>query len=482
LQDSKSEDAETSLTHNSRATANPTALEVEAHSIEFVPLSERYGRPIRLFTIWFSVNISIVCAAAGALGVNGGLSFSWTFLAVVLGNGIGTIVMAAHSAQGPHLGVPQMIQSRAQFGVLGAALPLIAVVITYMLYTAADGLVVEKTINTLLGVTSNTSLIIFGAITLLVSYIGYELIHRIAAILAVLSALLFLTVAVIFMWHGGTASVPHPVHGGFNREVFMATITQAAGWSLSFGPYVADYSRYLSPNVKTSTTFWYTAAGCFLGAVLTMAFGAYIAISDSTAGDDLGGIIVSTIPGLHTIVRLVIVFGVLVGNVMNVYSAYMSTATIFAGIRKARVLTKSTKFLTMTVVTTLSTAIAWLGQGHFDQYFGDVLGIMVYMLVPWSAINLADYYLVRHGRYDVRQFYELRGIYGVFRWRTIAIYAVSILAEAPFMSLTGYKGPMARLLDADLAWAVGLIVSGACYVAVERGRLLRHPSKIRPLY
>ncbi len=35
---------------------------------------------------------------------------------------IGTLFMAFHSAQGPQLGLPQMIQSRPQFGYVGALL------------------------------------------------------------------------------------------------------------------------------------------------------------------------------------------------------------------------------------------------------------------------------------------------------------------------------------------------------------------------
>ncbi len=117
-------------------------MAIETHSIGFIPESERYGHPRRLFTVWFGTNLSIVCMTVGMLGVFAGLSFGWALLALVIGNAIGTVFMAAHSAQGPHLGIPQMIQSRAQFGVLGAALPLLAVVVTYTLYNAANGAVV----------------------------------------------------------------------------------------------------------------------------------------------------------------------------------------------------------------------------------------------------------------------------------------------------------------------------------------------------
>lgn len=40
--------------------------------------------------------------------------------------------MALHSAQGPRLGIPQMIQSRAQFGFCGAILPILLVILMYV--------------------------------------------------------------------------------------------------------------------------------------------------------------------------------------------------------------------------------------------------------------------------------------------------------------------------------------------------------------
>lgn len=450
-------------------TDGPGALDVESHSIEFVPLTERYGSPTRLFIIWFSINVSIVCAAVGTLGVTSGLSLPWTIVALALGNAIGTVFMAAHSAQGPHLGVPQMIQSRAQFGVLGAALPLIAVVVTYILYTAADGLVVEGTLSSLFSIQGTSSLILFGVATLVVAYVGYELIHRIAAVLSVLSAALFVIVTIVYIVKGAPVAHEAAAAGhGFDVRLFTATVTQAAAWTLSFGPYVADYSRYLSPNVRTSTTFWYTAGGCFLGATLTMSFGAYLASVDLNLTNDLGAAVVGVFTWGKLFARLIIVMAVLVGNVMNLYSAYMSTATIFAGLTHMRSIPKLTKLITMALVMTMATALAIVAQGHFDQYFGDTLSVMIYLLVPWSAINLADYYLVRKGKYNVDDMFHLNGQYGVFRWWTIATYAVSILAEVPFMSLSVFKGPLARILQADIAWAVGLVVGGVLYVVVER--------------
>jgi nucleobase:cation symporter-1, NCS1 family len=44
--------------------------------------------------------------------------------------------MAFHSAQGPKLGLPQMIQSRPQFGYYGALLPVIVAVLLFIGFMA----------------------------------------------------------------------------------------------------------------------------------------------------------------------------------------------------------------------------------------------------------------------------------------------------------------------------------------------------------
>ena len=82
-----------------------------------------------LFAIWFGANMHMTTVATGALGTILGLPLPWTILALLLGNLFGAVFMALHSAQGPKLGIRQMIRSRAQFGFHGAVLPLILVVL-----------------------------------------------------------------------------------------------------------------------------------------------------------------------------------------------------------------------------------------------------------------------------------------------------------------------------------------------------------------
>jgi len=105
------------------AQVTDAVLRLEQHGIDFIPLSERHGHPKDLFTLWFGANAMAITLATGAIAATTGLGLLWGSAAIIAGALAGTVFMACHSAQGPRLGLPQMIQSRAQFGFYGANIP-----------------------------------------------------------------------------------------------------------------------------------------------------------------------------------------------------------------------------------------------------------------------------------------------------------------------------------------------------------------------
>ena len=113
---------------------------VEARSIDWIPYELRHGSPQSLFTLWFGANMQVIGVVTGALGVVFGLPLPWAIVGLIVGNLIGTVFMALHSAQGPKLGVPQMIQSRAQFGFYGAIIPLVLVILMYIGFYASGAI------------------------------------------------------------------------------------------------------------------------------------------------------------------------------------------------------------------------------------------------------------------------------------------------------------------------------------------------------
>ncbi|MBX4145704.1 cytosine permease, partial [Ralstonia pickettii] len=112
---------------------------LEESTIQPIPLTERHGSAKDLFTIWFGSNIMMLTIVTGSLATTVFKQpFWWAALATLVGSLIGAVFMALHSAQGPQLGVPQMIQTRGQFGSFGALLVVGLVVVMYVGFFASN--------------------------------------------------------------------------------------------------------------------------------------------------------------------------------------------------------------------------------------------------------------------------------------------------------------------------------------------------------
>ena len=92
---------------------------------------------------------------------------------------------------------------------------------------------------------------------------------------------------------------------------------------------------------------------------------------------------------------------------------------------------------------------------------------MLYFLIPWTAVNLVDFYFVRRGHYAITEIFK---IYGRWFWRGLVAYVVGFAAMIPFLSTTFYVGPAAEAMNgADISFIVGLVVSGGLYLILCRG-------------
>jgi purine-cytosine permease-like protein len=123
------------------------------------------------------------------------------------------------------------------------------------------------------------------------------------------------------------------------------------------------------------------------------------------------------------------------------------------------------------VITIILLAVVWAGltfaiSVNSIALLFAVLTMMLYLLAPWTSINLIDYFFVRRGRYAITQFFVPHGIYGAWGVRGLTAYMVGFVAALPFFVLPDvYMGPAARALGGvDLGWLVGLVVSGALYL------------------
>jgi NCS1 family nucleobase:cation symporter-1 len=450
--------------------SSSVAGSIERRTIDVVPAEERHGSPRSQFTLWFGANMQITAIVDGALAVVFGADALWAIIGLFLGNVFGGAVMALHSAQGPRLGLPQMISSRAQFGVFGAAVPLVLVVVMYLGFAATGTVLSGQAINQVLGVNSPAvGILVFGALTALVATLGYRWIHALGRVSSVVGIVGFTYLGIrLFATHDvGALLGAKP----FDVVTFLLAISLGAGWQLTFGPYVADYSRYLPAGTPERTTFWSTFLGSVLGSQWSMTMGALVAAIPVAAGQtafldqqvgflgDLAGGGAVAIP-----IFLVIVVGKLAVNCLNAYGGFMTMLTTVSAFTRASQISQLARVCYISGFIAVSVAIALVASTDFLSNFKNFVLLLLMVFTPWSAINLTDYYLVSKERVDVPGLYDPNGRYG--RWNVVALasYAIGVAAQVPFLAQTLYTGPATEALGgADISWIVGLVVTAAIY-------------------
>lgn len=443
----------------------------ERRTIDVVPDAERHGTPRSQFTLWFGANLQITAIVDGALAVVFGADAVWAIVGVLIGNVLGGAVMALHAAQGPRLGLPQMISSRAQFGVKGAAVPLVLVILMYLGFAATGTVLSGQAINRLIGVDEPAvGIVIFGALTAVVAVVGYRLIHivgRIATVVGIVG-IGYLMVRLFSAYDvGAVVGVK-----GFDVVTFLLAISLGAGWQLTFGPYVADYSRYLPRSTPERTTFWATFAGSVIGSQISMTFGALVAACASKAFlsnqvgflGDLAGPAAAA-----AVVYSVIVVGKLTVNVLNAYGGFMSvltTVTAFGGGSRISALARTLYIVGFVAVSVI---IAIVASADFLENFKNFVLVLLMVFTPWSAINLIDYYVISRERIDIPALYDPAGRYGAWQWAALAAYAAGIVIQIPFLAQKVYTGPITGLLGgADISWIVGLLGTAAIYYPLAK--------------
>lgn len=442
---------------------------IERHTIFPIPLSERHGRMRDLFTLWFGSNIMVLTIVTGALPT---VLFKLPLLqamgAILAGNLVGGIFMALHAAQGPQLGVPQMVQSRGQFGALGS-LCVVAVVIFMYLGFAASALVLGGQSLHQLGdlIDIRGGMVVVALISLAATIYGHDLIHAYGRWMTwVCGGALLLC----FAWIIGVTGLPADLlqRGSPSAGGFVGALSIGALWQIAYAPYVSDYTRYMPKDSGARQAFWASYWGCVLGSVLPMLLGALIGALIGE-GDVIAGLVRLLGPaGPFVIVAFTLGLGAT--TAMQIYCGVLSIITIGQNAKPDwRPQAKSRAFLAL-LFTLISLAMALLGADNFLVNYANFINLLLCAMAPWTAINLVDYYVVRHGNYDVDSFFAVDGgIYGRYRGTALLCYGLGILAQLPFMSTELFTGPIATALGgADLSWIVGIGVVGPLYLAMTR--------------
>jgi NCS1 family nucleobase:cation symporter-1 len=447
---------------------------IEEKSIDFIPEGERHGSVWNLARIWLAINFGALCIGTGAVNITLGLNLAWSILAVIIGNLLGALLMAAHSAQGPHLGIPQMIQSRAQFGVVGAIIPLILVVIMYVGFASSSLIYNAQTFVALFPTAPLNVVIILTSIpTAIIAIIGYDAIHTSFKWLAnVLTVLFIIVTAYAFFIPVAPGTF---TFGPVDFGMFLLAVSISATWQVAFAPYVADYSRYLPRNTRTSTTFWMTYGGTVIGAIWMMSLGAFLATQLPNFFDNQMAALSKLFP-IPSLFLIVCFLGMILACTMNLYGSFMATITTLQPICGIKGSQKN-RVIIICAVSVVICLISVYASANFMTLYGMFLQVLLYFMIPWTSINLVDFYFIKHGKYNVEAMFDSKGQYGRINWKTLFVYFSTVVIEIPFISATWYTGPFATALHGgDVAWFVGGIYAAILYYFLNRKNIIAKSS------
>ena len=173
-------------------------------------------------------------------------------------------------------------------------------------------------------------------------------------------------------------------------------------------------------------------------------------------------------PGFGPSRSIIAAIGLVSVTALNMYGGSLTLIPRSTASRVRPTLTL--RIVTIGVTALISLVGANLASENFLANFSNFLLLVLYFFIPWTAVNLTDYFIVRKGHYAIAEIFEPNGIYGRWGWRGIISYLVGFLVMVPFFSAgTLFVGPVAKAMQgADISMFIGLPVAGGPVLADDR--------------
>jgi purine-cytosine permease-like protein len=331
-----------------------------------------------------------------------------------------------------------------------------------------DTVIISQGLKSIFG--WNTALvgISIGVVAVALAVYGYDWLHRAFRVLFLISLPLWLILTVGIL-AGDAGGKPAP-HSAFAWSAFFIVFAASAANNISYAPVVSDYSRYLPRSTSLSKVVGSVYVGAFVSLTWLAAIGAWLAarlgatdalVSVRDAGNTIVG-------GFGTVLIIVAIIALVATMGEMAYSGQLVVLTAIDSLRPIR------PTVTKRAVTAGVFAIVWTILGlvvfhNITTTVDDGLTLSLYVLTPWTIVNLYDYFFRRKGRYAITELENPNGIYGVWEWRGLTAYAVGFVASIPFWNLSFYVSPVAKATSGlDVSFIVELLVSGVFYWIVTR--------------
>lgn len=431
-------------------------------------------------SLWVAMSVCIPTYMLASGLIAGGMNWWQAVGTILLGNLIVLAPMLLNAHAGTKYGIPFPVLVRASFGVRGANLPAILRALVacgwFGIQTWIGGQAIHSMLQILWPAAADAWVGwgCFGAFWLLnmiVVWRGIETIRHLEGI----GAPFMLGVGLLLLfWITSKAGGFGPVlrsPGKFQNaaeflKFFIPSLTAMVGFWATVALNIPDFTRYAKSQRDQ-------AIGQALGLPTAMTLYSFIGVAVTSASALLFGEPiwdpVALIGRFHQpLLAFIALVAILLATLnTNVAANVVSPSNDFSNLNPRLISFRTGGMITGMVGVAM---MPWKVMGDYSAYiFGWLVGYSG-LLGPVAGTMIADYFLVRKRRLNVKDLYRRGGEYeysGGINWKAIISLAAGVV-----VALIGLAAPALRFLY-DYAWFVGFIVSAAVYTGLMGVRVPR---------
>jgi nucleobase:cation symporter-1, NCS1 family len=455
------------------------------------PLSRRTWSTYNIAALWIGMSVVITTYTLASGLMSQGMTWSQALITILLGNAIVLIPMILNAHAGTKYGVSFPVLCRASFGVRGANIPAMLRAIVacgwFGIQTWIGGLALNALLTAAWPAWSGfaqrqvIAFLVFWLIQVVIILRGIEGIK----VLESWAAPLLLTGGVVLLiWAinkgGGLGAVlqrSSALQSGQTPfwTLFPAALTANVGYWATLSLNIPDFTRYAKSQRSQAT-------GQALGLPTTMTAFAFIGVAVTSATIVIFG------EAVWDPIRLVSMIG---SPAVIIFAALIVLAAQITTNMAANVVSPANDFSNLNprkisyVAGGLITAVIGILMMPWKLY-SDAAAYIFTWLIGYSSlmgalggILIADYWVLRRQKLNLRDLFELKGEYTYgngTNWRAVTALVFAVLPVVPGFiraALTpGGQVPNPNFLDTvyTYAWFVTFFLSFILYLALMKRR------------
>lgn len=399
----------------------------------FLPESEKNGKHIDLFFIWFAANLGILGIVYGAVIVSYGLSFLQSILIAIIGP-LSFVLVGYISVAGRDSGAITFMLSRAPFGFKGNHIPaLIGWVgqVGWLSVNVSTGTLTLLALFNTFGFKTSTflilmSLAIFAGLVIISVLFSQKVLVSVQTFFTYVFGALTLLVITILITNTDWNALFSMKSGSWLKGFLPALAFVIVGTGLSWTNAAADYSRFQKKSNSSLSIITSVTAGAFIPLFIIISTGILLATSEPQLANAENPILLisEVLPNWMTVIYLISALGGL-------------TPMCFLGLKSSRLImsTFDLKVKNSTVIIIHSIIIIAIPiyvlvvSRNFLAFFEMFLGVLGIGLAAWSAIFIVDYATLRKNiGYEKKLVCDPQ--YNSLNIKTVMVWSIAVIVGA----------------------------------------------------